>query len=261
MGKKFKGGYIGILTESEKQALAELHEKFAHWKSKVDSWGGWFKLDDRILLKFLRARDFDMATTCEMLEKNLVFREKWQPHLLTETDADVKAGLDTDIWRLAGETREGHPIQLVFASRFNAKTVVSLEQYTKFMIYQREATARKMDREGWKVETTSVMFDMAGFSLFVQGTPFALSVARVLVDLTQNQYPEMLQNAIIFNAPVFFKAVWAIVRPWLDHATAERVIFVNDPARLHSLIDPSVLHERYGGTRKDEYLVLPDTVE
>jgi hypothetical protein len=50
--------------------------------------------------------------------------------------------------------------------------------------------------------------------------------------------------------------VW--LGPWLDPATAGRVIFVSDPAALNDLIDPAMLNERYGGTKREEYPIIPD---
>ena len=66
----------------------------------------------------------------------------------------------------------------------------------------------------------------------------------------------MLGRAIVYNAPFVFKGVWTIIKPWLDAATVERVMFVSDPAPILDLIDASVLHVKHGGTRKEEYNVL-----
>lgn len=44
----------------------------------------------------------------------------------------------------------------------------------------------------------------------------------------------------------------------MDPATAERVIFVTDPAQLREIIDADQLNERYGGTKKEEYEIMHD---
>lgn len=161
MGRKFKGGYIGQLDESQQAALTEMHKRFAEWKVKVESWeNSVFQIDDRFLLKFLRARDFDVAKATDMLNKHLEYREKWTPHKVNpETDPEVQEALDKGIWRLAGVSKAGHPIQLIQVALFLPKEVKSDEQYIKNCLFHRESTLRAIARDGWKVETGMVIFD------------------------------------------------------------------------------------------------------
>ena len=160
MGKKFTGGYIGQLDDSQKKALAEMHEKFADWKEKMASWeGAVFQLDDRFILKFLRARDFNVEKASDMLTKHLEFREKWMPHTISLEDPDVKDALLVGTWRLAGETLKGNPVQLIQVGKFIPKEVESAEQYTRNVLLHRELTLKKLIHDGWKVETSTVMFD------------------------------------------------------------------------------------------------------
>jgi len=165
MGKKFTGGFIGQLSESQEQCLKEMHERFKDWKAKMDTWGGSaaFKLDDRFMLKFLRARDFDVEKAAEMLTNHLELREKWQPHLITQNDEDVKEGLEKGSWRMVGEDRAGHPIQLIALDKFNPKDVKSTDAYTRTLLFHRETTLKKMEHDGWKVETSVVIFDREWF--------------------------------------------------------------------------------------------------
>src|SRR5689334_4822708 len=110
MGKKFKGGYIGQLDESQEKALAEMHVNFADAKIATEKCkDSAFQLNDLFFLKFLRARDFDVAKATEFLTKHLEFREEWQPHTISPSDPAVMKWLETDIWRLAGRDRSGHP--------------------------------------------------------------------------------------------------------------------------------------------------------
>jgi len=161
MGKKFTGGYIGSLSESQQKDLTTMHENFKEWKVKMESWEGqsYFQLDDRFLLKFLRARDFDVHKSTDMLKKALEFREKWQPQKIRVEDEDVKEGVEAGTWRLAGYTRKDHPIQLIQLANFNPKEVKSVPQYTRTILFHRESTLKRMALDGWKVETSVVIFD------------------------------------------------------------------------------------------------------
>ncbi len=37
--------------------------------------------------------------------------------------------------------------------------------------------------------------------------------------MAQDNYPEMLGNMFIVNAPFLFTGIWAIVRVWIDYKT------------------------------------------
>ena len=38
-------------------------------------------------------------------------------------------------------------------------------------------------------------------------------------DLAQDNYPEILGNMFILNAPFLFTGIWAIVKMWIDEKT------------------------------------------
>ncbi len=42
-------------------------------------------------------------------------------------------------------------------------------------------------------------------------------------ELAQNNYPEILGNMFIINAPLLFTGIWAIVKMWIDDKTKEKI--------------------------------------
>ena len=47
--------------------------------------------------------------------------------------------------------------------------------------------------------------------------------------------PQMLEKAVLINAPFVFNALWGIVRPWLQQQTLDKV----RPAPMHAHGDRS----------------------
>jgi len=62
---------------------------------------------------------------------------------------------------------------------------------------------------------------------------------------------ETLGVGAIVNAPAVFRWVWALIKPWMDQETANRIVFVTNMDEIHELVDPAKLPTRYGGTLND----------
>ena len=41
--------------------------------------------------------------------------------------------------------------------------------------------------------------------------------------ISQDNYPEQLGQMLIVNAPMTFTTVWAVIKPWLDEKTREKI--------------------------------------
>ena len=41
--------------------------------------------------------------------------------------------------------------------------------------------------------------------------------------MAQDNYPEILGNMFIINAPFLFTGIWAIVKVWIDDKTKEKI--------------------------------------
>jgi len=68
-----------------------------------------------------------------------------------------------------------------------------------------------------------LIFDLRAFSM----KNMDYQGVKVLVSILQTNYPEVLDRAIIVDSPFIFSACWAIIRPWLDPVTADKVQFTN----------------------------------
>jgi hypothetical protein len=72
--------------------------------------------------------------------------------------------------------------------------------------------------------------------------------------LLQQYYPEHLGQMFIVNAPMVFKAIWAVVRPWLEARTQTKIQVVSNEKQaresLLAVIPAENLIQRLGGLSK-----------
>jgi len=78
---------------------------------------------------------------------------------------------------------------------------------------------------GYPVETSCTIMDMNNVSLryFYQVKDYVLEAAKI----GQDYYPECMGKFYIINAPYLFSGVWAIIKPWLDEVTVQKIQFMS----------------------------------
>eukprot|EP01018_Ginkgo_biloba_P035224 Gb_14296 [translate_table: standard] len=66
----------------------------------------------------------------------------------------------------------------------------------------------------------------------------------------QDYYPEYLGKMVIVNTPTAFKAIWAIIKPWLDKRTQKKIEVhgSNYTHKLLELVEADNLPEFLGGS-------------
>ena len=248
---------LSVLSSKEMKALEDMRAAFADadYPDKTEP-ESWFKLNDWTYLRYLRARGYNVEKAKAMLEATLEFRRKYNPFKISCDEEEVKLGLAEKVWRLLPPGKDASPVQITYAALFDAGKIVSEEGFIRTVAYESELVLKEMVKTGWKSDRTIVIFEMQDYSIMKQANPTAMRYIKQMLEVNDHHYPEMLRKAVIFNAPFVFRGVWAIIKPWLDKTTTDRVIFVSDKAQLLEFIDAEILIEAHGGTRKAEYPVV-----
>jgi len=219
-------GRLGNLT------MIQLHtlEKFKR-ELKEEGYFVEERMDDAMLLRFLRARKFDLVKAKEMIidcekwriefgvddiVKNFDFKErevvnKYYPQYYHKTDKD---GRPIYIQRLG---------QLDIKALY-AATTTERQLQRLVLEYEKSLTERlpgSSQAVGHPVETYCTILDLGGVSLsnFYRVKDYVSAASSI----GQNRYPETMGKFYIINVPWAFSAVWAIVRPWLDEVTVAKI--------------------------------------
>jgi hypothetical protein len=219
-------GRLGNLTVPQQHALDTLKKQLTDEGHFVAE-----RMGDAALLKFLRARKFDVAKAKEML----LSAEQWRKDfgvedIMANFDFKEKAEVDKYYPQYYHKTdKEGRPLYVERLGLLDIKALYSVTtqerqlkrlvwEYEKFVNERLPACSKAV---GYPVETSCTILDLDGVSLtnFYRVKDYVMQASSI----GQDRYPECMGKFYIVNAPWTFSAVWSIIKPWLDEVTVAKI--------------------------------------
>ncbi|GBF65823.1 CRAL-TRIO domain-containing protein [Trichophyton mentagrophytes] len=220
---------------------------------------------DALLLRFLRARKYDVNRALVMLVSafrwrsqtmhidDIMIKGDWFMEEESKSDDLAKKQEASDFAKLLqlgesfmhGHDKFGRPICYipVRLHRIGAHCEPSLERYTVYLI----ETSRLLLQP--PVETAALVFDMTDFSLAnMDYTP-----VKFMIKCFEANYPESLGVILVHKAPWIFSSIWAVIKGWLDPVVAAKVHFTKTPEDLEAIIPRKNLIKSLGGEDEYEY--------
>lgn len=233
-------GRLGNLTVTQQHALEKLKKELQD-EGHFDE----TRMHDAMLLRFLRARKFDvpaaklMLLNCEQwrkdfgvddIVKNFDFPEKaevnkYYPQFYHKTDKD---GRPLYIERLGSLD-----IKALYAATTNERQLKHLVlEYEKFINERLPACSKAV---GYPVETSCTILDLSNVSLsnFYRVKDYVFGASSI----GQDRYPECMGKFYIINAPWAFSAVWSVIKPWLDEVTVTKINIVGSSYTKSTLLE------------------------
>ncbi|KAH8834211.1 CRAL-TRIO domain-containing protein [Flagelloscypha sp. PMI_526] len=219
-------GYLGNLSVPQAHAL----EKF---KKELQEEGHFVqdRMDDATLLRFLRARKFDVALAKVMI----IDCEKWRVEFGVEDlvkNFDFKEKVEVDKYYPQSyhkTDKDGRPVYIEQLGKLDIKALYAITtqerqlqrfvvEYQKFLEERLPACSKAV---GHPIETSCTIMDLngVGISSFYSVKDYVMTASSI----TQNRYPECMGKFYIINAPYLFGTVWAIIKPWLDPVTVAKI--------------------------------------
>ncbi|KAI7727948.1 hypothetical protein M8C21_028295 [Ambrosia artemisiifolia] len=207
---------------------------------------------DVILLKFLRARDFRVQDSLNMLVKSLTWRKEFGADNIVEEDLGFK-DLEGVVAYMNGYDREGHPVCYNAYGVFKDK-----EMYEK--IFGDNDKLKKFLR--WRVQVLErgikmLHFKPGGINSIIQVTDLKDMPKRELrvasnhiLSLFQDNYPEMVARKIFINVPWYFSMLYSMFSPFLTQRTKSKFVLSkegNAAETLYKYISPEDVPVQYGG--------------
>ncbi|KAI9670096.1 MAG: hypothetical protein M1829_004824 [Trizodia sp. TS-e1964] len=215
---------------------------------------------DALLLRFLRARKWDVEKALVMLVSTMHWRSQ-EMHVDDEIMKEGEAGaLEASVSTDANQKREGADFltQLRMGKSFlhgtdkdgrplcyvrvrlhkqGEQSEASLERFTVYVI----ETARLLLSSS--VDTAAIVFDMTGFSM----ANMDYGPVKFMIKCFEANYPESLGVVLVHKSPWIFQGIWTIIKGWLDPVVASKVHFTKNVAELEQYIPRERIIKELGG--------------
>ncbi|KAJ5562126.1 hypothetical protein N7461_000887 [Penicillium sp. DV-2018c] len=216
---------------------------------------------DSLLLRFLRARKWDVGKAFAMMASNILWRKEAevdeeilprgeefalkQSQSATATAKEKKDGADfinqlkSGKSYLHGFDRQGRPVNYVRVKihKPGAQSEEALERYILHVIESTRLTVAP------PIETGTIVFDLTGFSLSNMDFP----PVKFILKCFEANYPESLGQLLIHNAPWVFSGIWKLIHGWMDPVVASKVHFTRSIADLDKFIPRNSIPKEFGG--------------
>ncbi|CAZ82641.1 unnamed protein product [Tuber melanosporum] len=216
---------------------------------------------DALLLRFLRARKWDVDKALVMMVATMNWRSKdmnvqtvvgkGEGGAAAEKDNDFMMQLRMGKCYLHGLDKEGRPICFVRVRlhKQGEQSEESLERYTVYIM----ETARLMLQP--PVDTAAVVFDMTGFSM----ANMDYAPVKYLIKCFEAHYPESLGICLVHKAPWLFSSIWAVIKGWLDPVVASKIHFTKTIEDMEAFIPKENIPRELGGSEDWTYTYVEPT--
>jgi hypothetical protein len=247
-------GFYNELNQTQFDALQKWKTQLKD-ESVIDN----FEIyDDLFLLRFLRARKFDLVKTMEMFKKFLKWRidmkvDELRENYEMENLIEIKKVYPHGYHRT---DKLGRPVYIELYDKTNVEELFKItteEKMVKYYIKQYERQVKYIFPAcsavvQKPVEQSCTILDANGIGIFSLVGPIK-GFVKIASDIGQDYYPEMLGKMTIVNVGLFFRAIWTMVKGFIDPKTQAKISLLKSSYKeeLLKLIDEDKLPSFFGG--------------
>lgn len=246
-----QSGHPGHVTPEQD---AQVHQL----RMRLEQQGFTERLDTLTLLRFLRARKFDVT----LAEKMFIGCERWRKEidlddLVLNFDYKEKAQIFEYYPQYYHKTdKDGRPVYIEQLGKcdLTAMHKITTEdrmlknlavEYEKVSDPRLPACSRK---SGHLLETCCTIMDLKGVGLTKISSVY--SYVNAASAISQNYYPERLGKLFIINAPWGFSSVFSMISSFLDPVTVDKIKVLGSgyQTELLAQVPAENLPKIFGGT-------------
>ncbi|KAK5852208.1 hypothetical protein PBY51_023696 [Eleginops maclovinus] len=246
-------GRVGDLSPKQAETLTEFRGRIQDVLPSLPA------QHDHYLLRFLRARSFNVQKSEAMIRKHVEFRRKmnvdtiisdWKPPEVIEKY--VSGGM-------CGYDREGSPIWYDVIGPLDPKGLLmsaTKQDFLKTKIRHTEILRRECRQQSEKlgrhIESISLIYDCEGLGLKHIWKPAIETYGEVLTMFEEN-YPEGLKRVFLIKAPKMFPVAYNLIKHFMCEETRRKINILgsNWQEEIRKHVDPDQLPVVYGGNMTD----------
>ncbi|KAL9648641.1 hypothetical protein ABK040_016272 [Willaertia magna] len=243
------------LNENEIKILDKIKQHFENKKSELTERQLVFLSDERVYVRYLRARDWDFDKSCKLLEGSIKWIEEIKAERISAKELKEEAA-SGKLFVYRHLDKHDRPIVFMTPGKENT---YNHENNIKLVIYNLLRASRIADSvnsEKNKLSQMTWVCNFAGYSL--KNAP-PIATCKQTVDILGDQFPERLGNALIINPPKVFSWFWKLISPFIPSATKEKIRFCyskdleEQRKFLSEFIDLDILPKSIGGNCDFEF--------
>uniref|UniRef100_H2ZHQ2 CRAL-TRIO domain-containing protein n=1 Tax=Ciona savignyi TaxID=51511 RepID=H2ZHQ2_CIOSA len=227
-------------NELRLKAIDELRNSF-----DVKKYGPLISDDDGFILRFLRARKFDIKRALQVLQNYHAIRKDFRECFeLVENPSRLKHVMDTGIMYAAeGKVASGESVIIY------RPAVVSQEvKVHELLAYGVLCAEELLKDEEYQICGSITVDDLSKFNLRILAQ-FSLYGAKRMNQVWQDAMPIRMKTIYILNEGRLFDCIFALMRPFMKAKTKSRLrVCGNDYKLMHDEIPKTMLPPCLGGT-------------
>ncbi|KAF2076236.1 hypothetical protein CYY_002477 [Polysphondylium violaceum] len=207
------------LDDSQLDVFKQFKDRLAKLEPELDEpERKWIENDrDMMILRYLRARDYEIDAAFELLKGTIQWRKTYKPY---ETSAEALSYEACTGKQYVYGKSNGRSVIYMRPARENTK---NHENQIRLLVYNIERAISLMDKSQGH-EQICLLIDFQGYSL-LNAPP--MSVSKLTLEILGNHYPERLGNAFLIDPPFIFNIFWGAISPFVNKVTAKKVVFVS----------------------------------
>ncbi|KAJ7728470.1 CRAL-TRIO domain-containing protein [Mycena metata] len=220
-------GRLGNLTVIQQHSLDKFKKELVDEQVYIE---GEQRMSDATLLRFLRARKFDVPKAKEMFLSN----EQWRKDFGVE---DIVKNFEfpelAEVDRYYPQyyhknDKDGRPIYIQRLGMLDLQALYAVttqeRQLKRFVLEYEKFVRDRLPANFYRVK----------------------DYVSQATSIGQNRYPECMGKFYIINAPFMFSTVWSFIKPWLDEVTVAKIDIIGSNYML-AQIDAENLPKEFGG--------------
>lgn len=241
--KSASNGHENSLSPAEQQNMInEVRQSLVQLPDKLSMY-----CSDASITRHLKARNWHVKKAIKMLKETLKWRFQYKPEEIRweEIAKEAETG---KIYRLNDLDKYGRSVLVMRPASQNTK---STKGQIRYLVYCMENAILNLPAGQ---EQMVWLIDFQGFNM----SHISVRVTKETAHVLQDQYPERLGVAILYNPPKIFESFWTVVKPFLEPKTYRKVKFVysndvNSKKIMEDIFDMDKLESSFGGNSQTKF--------